>query len=93
MGKNEGFKFRRISLKSEEKGEGSSFYFLDFPIHVVAWFGHAAAWLKNTGFVQGLHAPTQGKHAAACCSRVFVWRLSMPRHDETVSRHDSVFFL
>ena len=42
IGKNEGFKFGRISLKSEEKEEGSGFYFSDFSIHVAAWFGHAA---------------------------------------------------
>ena len=43
IGKNEGFKFGRISLKSEEKGEGSGFYFLDFWFHAAAWFGHATA--------------------------------------------------
>ena len=41
IGNNEGFKFGRLSLKSEEKGEGSYFYFSDFSIHVTAWFGHA----------------------------------------------------
>ena len=30
IGKNEGFKFGRISLKSEKKGEGSDFYFQIF---------------------------------------------------------------
>ena len=43
IGQNKGFKFGRISLKSEEKGKGLGFYFSDIAIHAATWFGHAVA--------------------------------------------------
>ena len=81
IGKKLGFKIGRIVLKSEERGEDLGFYFSDFSCHAAAWFGHAAACYENMGFEKARHAAAQGDHAAACCSQVFVWELSMPRHD------------
>ena len=43
-------------LKSEEMGEDSGFYFLDFSCHAAAWFGHVAACHENTGFKKAQHA-------------------------------------
>ena len=67
------------------------FYFQIFKVMPRHGFDMLRHDLKKLGFVKGLHATAQGEHAAACCSQDFVWGLSMPRHDETMPRHDSVF--
>ena len=59
MGKSLCLKVGRIMLKSEEKGEESGFYFLEFLDHAAAWFRHAAAYHENTGFEEAQHAATQ----------------------------------
>ena len=72
IGEKLGFENGRIVLKSEERGEDSSFHFSYFSCHATAWFGHAAACHENTSFEKVRHAATQGDHTAACCSQVFV---------------------
>ena len=89
---NLGFWSWENMCKVKREGGCSGFIFFSvFRGHAAAWVKHAAAWLKNTGFVQGCHAAAQRLHAAACCSREFVWGLGIPRHEENMPRHDSVF--
>ena len=80
-----------IWLISEEKKEGSWVFNFRFLMSCRGMILHAAAWVKNTGLVKGLHAAAWGRHAAACFSREFVWEMSMLRHEETMPWHDSVF--
>ena len=94
IGRKLGFWERKNKVSNEEQKGKFGFLFFQNLGACRAIFEAYCGMRQIDGSILGWHAAAWRGHAAACCSRENIWGLAflhMPRHEEIMLRHDSVF--